>query len=318
MLKSNLPTISIVTPSYNQGEYLEETICSVLDQQYANLEYIIIDGGSSDQSVEIIKKYQKHLTYWVSEPDKGQSEALNKGLQKCTGDIFNWINSDDYLERGALHKIAEAFIYNPNALQVCGFCRIFDQNSLDTILLHRSELFSSTEKTIVQEKINQQGSFYKLSVVKELGLLNNTLNCVMDLELWFKFLCKYGQEKIVLIDDLLAHFRMHTHSKTSELEKTFRIEANGLFFELIKQLNSTHPYLKHFSCNRKYQTNLWNKDYLNCEVFYDEVAIQNFFDFYQTRNYLACRRALKSLIKNDKIPFNKHFVRIILKIYLGI
>lgn len=317
MLKSNLPKISIVTPSYNQGEFLEETICSVLDQDYSNLEYIIIDGGSSDQSVEIIKKYEKHLTYWISEPDKGQSEALNKGLQKCTGDIFNWINSDDYLEPGALLKIAKAFTDNPSALQVCGFCRIFDQNSDDTILMHRSELFSSTEKTIVQEKINQQGSFYNLSVIKELGLVNNNLNCVMDLELWFRFLCKYGQERIVLVDDLLAHFRVHTHSKTSELEKIFRMEAHGLFFELLKQLSSTHPYLRHFSCNGKYQTDLWNKDSLNCENLYDEVAIQYFYEFYRAGNYLACRSALKSLIRNDKIPFNRHFVRIILKIYLG-
>jgi glycosyltransferase involved in cell wall biosynthesis len=101
MLKSNLPRISIVTPSYYQGEYLEETICSVLDQNYTSLEYIIIDGGSSDHSVDIIKKYQKHFTYWLSELDNGQSDALNNGLQKCTGHFFNWINSDDYLEPGA-------------------------------------------------------------------------------------------------------------------------------------------------------------------------------------------------------------------------
>lgn len=93
--------ISIVTPSFNQGEYLEETIDSVLSQKYPNLEYIIMDGGSKDNSVDIIKKYEKYLTYWESKPDRGQSHAINKGLKKCNGEIFNWLCSDDYLEPGA-------------------------------------------------------------------------------------------------------------------------------------------------------------------------------------------------------------------------
>lgn len=95
------PKISIVTPSLNQGQYIEETIRSVLLQGYPNLEYIVIDGDSSDESVEIIQKYDKWLTYWISELDKGQSHAINKGIYKCTGAIFTWLNSDDY--------------YNPNA-----------------------------------------------------------------------------------------------------------------------------------------------------------------------------------------------------------
>jgi glycosyltransferase involved in cell wall biosynthesis len=103
------PKISIVIPSYNQGKYLEETILSVINQNYPNLEYVIIDDGSTDNSVEIIKKYEKYLTYWVSEKDNGQSDAINKGLKKCTGEIFNWLNSDDYLETNALFKIAEAY-----------------------------------------------------------------------------------------------------------------------------------------------------------------------------------------------------------------
>src|ERR1035437_4219419 len=105
----NLPKISIVTPSFNQGQFINETITSVLNQNYPNLEYIIIDGGSTDNSVEIIKKYQEYLKYWVSEPDNGQAHAINKGLKLCKGDIFNWLNADDYLENGILFKIAEVF-----------------------------------------------------------------------------------------------------------------------------------------------------------------------------------------------------------------
>ena len=103
------PKISIVTPSYNQGQYLEETIRSVLLQGYPNLEYLIIDGGSTDNSVEIIHKYEPWLHYWISEPDNGQSEAINKGFSKATGDILNFINSDDFLHPRAFEVIAFAY-----------------------------------------------------------------------------------------------------------------------------------------------------------------------------------------------------------------
>jgi glycosyltransferase involved in cell wall biosynthesis len=111
----HLPKISIVTPSFNQGMFLEKTILSVLEQGYPNLEYIIIDGGSSDNSVEIIKKYEKHLAYWESEPDQGQSHAINKGFERATGEIFGWLNSDDWyaIERWWMRTVI-LFLGYPN------------------------------------------------------------------------------------------------------------------------------------------------------------------------------------------------------------
>ena len=100
--------ISIITPSYNQGEYIEKTIKSILDQGYPNLEYIIMDGGSNDETVEIIKKYEDKITFWQSEPDKGQTDAINKGFEKCTGDIVTWLCSDDYYEPNVLFEIEKA------------------------------------------------------------------------------------------------------------------------------------------------------------------------------------------------------------------
>ena len=117
---SEWPRISIITPSYNYGQFLEETIRSVLLQGYPNLEYIIIDGGSADNSVEIIRKYEPWLQYWISEPDNGQTDAIQKGFSKSTGVVWNWLNSDDILEKNALQHIAKAFKNNPCATLLFG------------------------------------------------------------------------------------------------------------------------------------------------------------------------------------------------------
>ena len=118
--------ISIVTPSFNQGQFLESTILSVLDQDYPDLEYIIIDGGSTDNSLEVIRKYTDRISYWVSEPDEGQSHAINKGWSMATGDIIAWINADDVYCPGAFSLVAKAFENNPDAVMVIGSGSSYD------------------------------------------------------------------------------------------------------------------------------------------------------------------------------------------------
>ena len=124
--------ISIITPSFNQAVYLQQTIESVLEQNHQPLEYIIIDGGSTDGSVEIIKKYEKHLAYWVSEPDRGQSDAINKGLRRASGDVIAYINSDDFYLEGAFQRVSDAFLSAPNAGIYYGRCRTVGKDGLQT------------------------------------------------------------------------------------------------------------------------------------------------------------------------------------------
>jgi glycosyltransferase involved in cell wall biosynthesis len=131
-MENNPPKISIVTPSFNQGTFLEKTIQSVLSQDYSNLEYIIIDGGSTDNSVEIIKKYAERLSYWVSKPDAGQSDAINKGFRKASGDICAWINSDDVYYPGVLTMIAASFEEHPSVDLLYGYHN--DVNEKDEVI----------------------------------------------------------------------------------------------------------------------------------------------------------------------------------------
>src|SRR5229473_6606028 len=121
------PKISIVTPSFNQGRFLEETILSVLNQDYPNLEYIIIDGGSTDETIEVIRRYEDRITFWVSEKDRGQVHAINKGIEKTTGDIFGFINSDDVYLPGAFNTVVEHFQNQPATEWVCGDTVMFGE-----------------------------------------------------------------------------------------------------------------------------------------------------------------------------------------------
>ena len=177
------PKISIVTPSYNQGQYLEETIRSILLQGYPDLEYFVIDGGSTDQSVEIIRKYEPWLAGWVSEKDKGQSEAINKGFTRCTGEIFNWICSDDLLARDSLSRIANHFSSPSGCDVLAGACLLqYDDNPgknsvrLANAALWRNAPFSGA--------IWQPACFFRRALIRRPMLVIDNLHYCMDRELW--------------------------------------------------------------------------------------------------------------------------------------
>ncbi|RPJ79725.1 MAG: glycosyltransferase [Alphaproteobacteria bacterium] len=184
-----LPKISIVTPSYNQAEFLEKTITSVLDQGYLCLEYIIIDGGSTDGSVDIIKKYEKYLAFWVSEYDNGQSHALNNGFRKCTGDLIGWQNSDDYYLPDTFNIVADVY-QKIKADVYFGHQRIVDKNGnfIKDILFTPFSKFGHIYGSIAA---TNQSMFWRRDVFEEWGYLDESLHYAMDYE-WFLRLAESG------------------------------------------------------------------------------------------------------------------------------
>ena len=235
----NYPKISIVTPSFNQGRYIEQTILSVLDQNYPNLDYIIIDGGSTDETVEIIKKYEQRLAYWISEPDKGQTDAINKGFAKCTGEIFNWINSDDYYEPGTFLKLAQLFSNDPSVNVVCGREWGFnDDHPTDKILHLGSIIGKNIFETIRIGIIDQPCTFFKKESINTFFPLDDSLRYVMDRQMWWSYLLKYGQDDILTTLEIFTNFRLHSKSKSIGEADQFESEFDRLKLSLFRQLHA--------------------------------------------------------------------------------
>lgn len=220
MMTNTLPLISIITPSFNQARYLEETIVSVLSQNYPNLEYIIIDGGSTDGSIEIIKKYKNHLKYWVSEKDNGQSHAINKGFRMANGDILAWINSDDYYLPDAFNTMATASIKFPNSLWFyAGTYWLSNNNQSYVGGIEDPEIASWYLKCLV----SQPGVFWRRKIWDQVGsLVDENMHFSFDYDLWLKFAAFQPIPQI--ITEPIAVFRLHEESKTTNYSSSFKTE----------------------------------------------------------------------------------------------
>jgi glycosyltransferase involved in cell wall biosynthesis len=234
---------SIITPSFNQGQYLEQAITSVLSQWDTNIEYLVIDGGSTDNSVEIIKKHENKLSYWESMADKGQSHAINKGLSKCSGEIFNWLCSDDYLEPEALIIVSELFHDNYIRI-VSGKFRLINEVDMNNpIILDGIILDDTPEKTFARCTMTQPATYWRMEDIRKFGGINERLHYFMDLELLLKYLLHYGLNGIKKTDKILANYRVHPESKTAkEMDNSkikpdaaFNIEKNNMFYFLAKK-----------------------------------------------------------------------------------
>lgn len=205
--------ISIITPSYNQGNFIEETILSVQNQNYPNVEHIIVDGGSTDNTVSILKKYP-HVR-WVSEKDAGQSNAINKGFAMATGDIIAWINSDDYYEKNVFGLIAEYFIQHPDCMVLYGDMTFVDING--------NKLFSAEGDMISEEKlmdcpdcVRQPSFFWRKQVIETCGNIDEHLHLVMDFDFFLRTAKKFD---FGYLDKNLSNLRIYSATKTLSLRK---------------------------------------------------------------------------------------------------
>jgi glycosyltransferase involved in cell wall biosynthesis len=227
------PRLSIITPSYNQGNYLEASIRSVLLQGYPNLEYIVIDGSSSDQSVEIIRKYEPWLSYWVSEIDRGQSDAINKGLLQSTGTYIGWVNSDDiYLEK-AFQQIIQIFSANPEYVLVHGNRILIDPEGN----VQGCAALPAFNPPIVSVPVFSETAFWSRAAMNSVGLLDPTFHFSMDLE-FFTRLALHGT--IYKTNKFLGCLRCHPESKSSTIPGQGRKETDQLWQKLFNCEYTAH------------------------------------------------------------------------------
>ncbi len=239
-----MPNFTIVTPVLNQVEYIEKCILSVLEQD-CDVQHIIIDGGSTDGTTDIIRKYETRISYWKTEPDNGQSHAINKGLKLSTGKVFNWLNADDRLNPNALKKVLKTV--NSNTAVVIGKCEHVDESNAQ-IAVNGARLWGSVEATLGNYSMGQPSVFYRTDIVKQLGGLNEHLHLCMDMDLWFRYLIAFGQNNVVQIKDVLSQFLVHPTSKSVDLENEMMIEKYGVYRAMISQFELP-SILKDFFAN---------------------------------------------------------------------
>jgi glycosyltransferase involved in cell wall biosynthesis len=204
------PLVSVITPSFNQAAFLEETICSVIEQDYSRFEYIIIDGGSTDGSVDIIKKYANYLAGWVSEKDKGQTDAINKGFALAKGEILAWLNSDDTYQPGAISQAVSCLIDHPEIGMVYGDANFIDANGK---IIGRFPAAQTDYKRLRRGYVHvtQQAAFFRANLWKQVGPLDPTFYFAMDYDLWVRLA---AQAPLLYVPKTWANFRLHGDSKT--------------------------------------------------------------------------------------------------------
>ncbi len=213
-MTNTLPRITIITPSYNQGAFIEQTIESVLRQDYPDLEYIVMDGGSTDGTLEVLKRYNHRLS-WFSERDRGQSHAINKGLRMATGEVVGFLNSDDLYEPGALVRVGEFFARHSQAAWLTGKCRTVAQDGKEirkAITLYKNLWlhFRSYTVLLVLNYISQPATFWRREVIDEVGYFDETLHYAMEYDYWLRLGRRF---RLWFLNAYLASFRVHPTSK---------------------------------------------------------------------------------------------------------
>ena len=241
-MKPKFPRISIITPSYNQGQFLEETIRSVLLQDYPAIEYIIIDGGSTDNSQAIIEKYKKKLAWSVSETDSGQADAINKGLKKATGEFVAWLNSDDIYTENAISSAVEKLKSNPDCGMV--FSNVLSINS-ESSIFNTMQYGDWGMRELMEFKIiGQPGVFMRRKALDDVGSLEPNFHYLMDIHLWLKIASKFP---IKHVDEFWAAARFHPAAKNTLGSAKYGEEA----FRIYEWMGKQPDFMPLFQKNKK-------------------------------------------------------------------
>jgi len=254
-LVDNKFLVSIITPSYNQGKYIEETILSVLNQTYKNIEYIVVDGGSTDNTLAVIDKYRDKISCVISETDEGQTDAINKGFKIAKGELVGWINSDDILYPDCVEKIVDKYINNPKCAII--YNDLLDWIDEDTVIIDNRSIIIPSRKYLLNRNysIIQQGSFYKKEFVIKVGYLDKKLYYCMDLALWLDLL-NHGE--IIGIRDGKAHaaFRNYPGTKTSTGKIKFLKEIKKVILTRGGCYSSINIVIRYYWYSLKYYMRL--------------------------------------------------------------
>ena len=248
---------SVVTPSYNQGEFIRWTIDSVLRQNYSNIEYLVIDGASTDETVGILKSYSDPRLGWLSEPDAGQTDAINKGLRKASGDILAYLNSDDTYLPGTLAFVADFFVRNPDVDVLYGHCVSLDASNQQIYPSMPASPFNLQDALKKRWHIWQPAVFWRRSVTETIGLFDDSLYFAMDTDYWMRMLAAGYIPQ--LVDRELAGFRFHDESKTlsqseyliKDLQRVFKkFYATPGLPDVIRQMQPlTEAYLAYYNAD---------------------------------------------------------------------
>ncbi len=314
----NYPKITVITPSYNQGAHIEQTILSILNQGYPNLEYIVIDGKSTDNTLEIIAKYQSKIIdkilYFVSEKNNGLNDAINKGLSMATGEIISILNAGDYYEPYALFKVATTFT-SERINVVCGRGRVFKdkQATQETIrITEGADVFAyNLAKTIGWASINQPETFFRKIVVNKIGLLNINIDTFVATDWWIRYLFAFGVENIIKTMDLLVNVRENVNENTKEnntleTKKTAQIINRDTFYYLLASRLRLYDYSYVIKNNSilKPDFDIQNTNYQNDNYQNDNDALLSV----KSLNYFALLRANEAFAEKNIIK-TKDFLK---------
>jgi glycosyltransferase involved in cell wall biosynthesis len=229
---SKLPKITVITPSFNQCKYLEQTIQSVLDQRYPNLEWIVVDGGSKDGSVELIKRNESHFAWWISEKDRNHPHALNKGYEKATGEICCFVNSDDLLEPGALHYAARAFA-KPGVNWIVGWAKFFDNSGDEWV--YGPQSWERPIDMLLHNPVPQISSIWRTEAFRKVGGFTEKVLWAFDYEYWLRLYFVAGWRPVA-VRRCLGAFRLHVESKSCSAPEKYVPDFEKLHEEYGKYL----------------------------------------------------------------------------------